>query len=346
MILANRRRAFTLVELLVVITVIGLLVGLLLPAVQAAREAARRGQCQNNLKQIGLAVHAYHDSFGSYPFGMISSYDPRPFFSGDPCPGGYSDKSFLVEILPYIEQAPLYNTINQQTTIHGPENSTIFNVSIAVYSCPSDPESGRSRPMVNPSPLGAFLNKFSSVTTSYNGSYGSLMVLPIPNPNIGCTIDPHVPPQANGTLTGTSPIRIASVTDGLSQTMLLAERSVTQLRTLDDPFFGGFCDWFSGLPGDTLFTSQFPPNSPKSLDAFLPAGASSQHPGGLNVGFSDGSVRFVKESINSWSLDPSLLIPIGSTLEMAGWWRNLPREGIWQALATRDGGESLSADAY
>src|SRR4051794_3694487 len=134
----SRHRGFTLIELLVVIAIIGVLIALLLPAVQAAREAARRTQCINNLKQIGLALQNYHDATTSLPF--------------DHGPGGWNEWGSHVMLLPFIEQAPLYNSINfyypSMNALNGDPaldpnngsslNMTIFSVTINAYNCPSD----------------------------------------------------------------------------------------------------------------------------------------------------------------------------------------------------------------
>ena len=145
------RKAFTLVELLVVIAIIGILVGLLLPAVQAAREAARRMQCSNNLKQIGLAIHNYESAHKRYPNGT----EDRPVANGGvgrPWQGGDHRKgTVLVKILPFVEQAPLYNTIDfrfdvvAQLNAQGTFNDGRINmrtVGMPVYRCPSDGTSG------------------------------------------------------------------------------------------------------------------------------------------------------------------------------------------------------------
>src|SRR4051794_21890252 len=122
-----RRRGFTLIELLVVIAIIAVLIALLLPAVQAAREAARRAQCVNNLKQIGLALHNYHDTVGSFPPGGQSA----PSYAG-------TWFNWLTSILPQIEQMPLYNATNFSRQIYQAENTTVSLTMITAYLCPSD----------------------------------------------------------------------------------------------------------------------------------------------------------------------------------------------------------------
>ena len=120
----TRRRGsggFTLIEILVVIAVVAVLIGLLLPAVQSAREAARRASCVNNLRQIGLGLHSYHDAHGALP--ATRSH--------------YIDRSIWVLLLPQIEQRTLYDAINHDLTLFGPENRTIHVVSIGVFACPS-----------------------------------------------------------------------------------------------------------------------------------------------------------------------------------------------------------------
>ncbi len=125
------RRGFTLIELLVVIAIIGVLIALLLPAVQAAREAARRSQCTNNLKQIGLGLHNYHDSLGAFPTSLWQRGIPPP------ANGGYG-VSWLAMMLPYIEQVPLANSINFKLQATDPVNSTAFLTFISSFACPSD----------------------------------------------------------------------------------------------------------------------------------------------------------------------------------------------------------------
>src|SRR5262245_16035146 len=133
------RKGFTLIELLVVIAIIAVLIALLLPAVQQAREAARRSQCKNNLKQIGLGLHNYHDTFGVFAPGFISSTSNSTTGIGT----GWASSAF---ILPYIDQAPLYNQLNTLTPIN-PSDATqlgLIRTVIGVYQCPSDT-------MLNPS---------------------------------------------------------------------------------------------------------------------------------------------------------------------------------------------------
>ena len=135
-----RPRAFTLIELLVVIAIIAVLIALLLPAVQQAREAARRTQCKNNLKQIGLALHNYHDTFLLFPAGMVNmnySAFPRTFAVPN---GTYANMgpNWLVGLLPYIDQAPLYNKANFSVGLTNGANAALVSANLSAFQCPSD----------------------------------------------------------------------------------------------------------------------------------------------------------------------------------------------------------------
>jgi prepilin-type N-terminal cleavage/methylation domain-containing protein len=179
---SQSRAAFTLIELLVVVFIVGILIALLLPAVQSAREASRRAQCASHLRQIGLALHGYMAATGSLPPGRNPDYDPRLLSPPPDCLQGPVDRSFLVHILPYLEQAPLYSSINQQLGIWVAENTTAHGVHVAIYGCPSDPAAGvraipdnalpDTPPFARPPRRMAF--------TSYSGSFGSCYVVALP----------------------------------------------------------------------------------------------------------------------------------------------------------------------
>jgi len=331
---AAPRGGFTLIELLVITTIIGILVGLLLPAVQAAREAARRSRCANNLKQIGLALHGYQAGEGCLPPGRLQSRDPRYQVSGSPC-FGPPDRSFLVAILPFVDQAPLYDAINFNASILGPENnSTVYAAAVGIFACPSDPDSGRRRAgsLPEPSP-GPAPNLAQVVSTSYAAIMGTDISSARPDPNRGCLVDPQQVAKANGCFNDLAPITVASITDGLSQTMIVAEKSTTILGSLNDPFDPLAAEhygwWFLGDIGYTLATTYYPPNAYKVRPADDSRGwvssPSSQHPGGIQALMGDGSVRFIKDTIQSYTP---------------------PRLGVWQKLATRSGGEVINSNDY
>jgi prepilin-type N-terminal cleavage/methylation domain-containing protein/prepilin-type processing-associated H-X9-DG protein len=347
-------RGFTLIELLVVIAIIAVLIALLLPAVQSAREAARRAQCVNNLKQLGLAAANYESGVTSYP------YADGPWWTE------WSAHSML---LAYMEQQPLYNAVNFASTrlsggnplMHdGITNSTAEYTALAAFLCPSDP-SRLSSPY---GPNNYMANAGSAPNVFYggdgDGSDGTNS--PMAGPFIFTGTD-------NGQI-GTC-VRIAAVTDGLSNTAGFSERvkaignwqtsapfdsgkptaSISTLFVLpagqettpqvwyklciatpptpdpqgndqafdiDNDISGA--SWSAGLTLDTRYCHVMPPNTWGCRGGVeMSHVASSRHPGVVNVGFLDGSVRTVKSTVN-----------------LSTWW----------ALGTRSGGEVVSSDAY
>jgi len=346
----TRRAGFTLIELLVVVAIIAILIGMTLPAVQAAREAARRAQCQNQLKQIGLAIHSYNDAFGSLPPGRMMTYDPRFAGANPPCTSTIVDKGVLAMVLPFIEQSALYNSINQDLTIFGRENRTAQSQVVGVYACPSDSGAPGPRAMdpqiLIDSGLAAAGERPQAAYTSYSASYGSFFIQAIPRSTTRCLVPSQLAAQADGAFNDISPIRLGSVSDGLSHTVFASEKATAafvQLVPIDPSVAGKYGWYFSGNYGDTLFTSFYPPNPFKKVSTIASSArlfaASSLHPGGVNVLMGDGSVRFVKDTINSWSFDPLTGQPAGAVQVAGGWWESVPVSGVWQALGTRAGGE-------
>jgi prepilin-type N-terminal cleavage/methylation domain-containing protein/prepilin-type processing-associated H-X9-DG protein len=306
------RRGFTLIELLVAIAIIAVLIALLLPAVQSAREAARRSQCTNNLKQIGLAVHNYHDVMGAFPPGYLS----RPGSDGDNTGPGWG---WAAMILPQLEQTALFNAINFSLPIEAPDNQTARLTHVATFVCPSDASFKPQFTVVDDSTdnqtLGSPICDVAS--SDYVGCFGKGDVSDIPGRDFG-----------EGLFFRNSSVRIAEVIDGTSQTLAVGEKSqnlaratwtgavshaavpITELQAE-----GGL----SPEGGGALVLSHTgeldgPNSKPAHADQFW-----ARHPGGADFAFADGSVHFLKEK------------------------RPLP---IFQALATRQGGEVVSADAY
>jgi len=340
--ISRSRRGVTLIEILVVILIVGVLIALLLPAIQAAREASRRASCANNLKQIGVALHLYHDAQSCMPTGRLISNDIRLAGSHNvPCPIT-PDRSFLVAILPYIEQTPLYHSSNFNVSILEVENRTVHAAVISNYACPSDPESGYRRngyPLFETTSEGIPTDYSEPVFfTSYVGCQGSLAGWRNPDPKQGCRVNPDLESGSNG-LVNDATISYSMITDGLSNTVTIEERATTLLRGLDSfPYLFGMQGWwFYGDTGHTIVDNSAPPNSYRSaaprLVGFRTSTASSLHSDGVNVLMADGSTRFVKQTIQSW--------PASGPIDSVG---KLIHEGVWQKLATRAGGEAFAND--
>jgi prepilin-type N-terminal cleavage/methylation domain-containing protein/prepilin-type processing-associated H-X9-DG protein len=338
----GRPRGFTLIELLVVIAIVGVLVAILLPAVQAAREAARRAQCVNNLKQIGLAIANYESSFGCIVPGYLSGsgphawagvpgYDPDPA-SGDNGPGW----GWLALLLGQVEQTPLYNAANLNLPTWVADNATVVRTSINVFLCPSANNPPEAVPMIdaNQTPLPVANTSFARANYQYNMGWNDSSMpasVNVDDPALGC----------NGPIYRNSHVTYAGVSDGLSSTVFAGEKTpyladaswvgiIPGYRHFAHGAFASLgtggagvnYDYPSSLlaahSGPSRYESPVvihPPNSPLGHTDEMYA----LHPGGANVLMGDGSVRFIKQSINLLA---------------------------WQALSSRAVGEVISADTY
>lgn len=352
--MVRRRRAFTLIELLVVIAIIAVLIALLLPAVQSAREAARRSQCLNNLKQLGLGMHNYHQATNTFPLGssLVRRFGPPP--------GGvatWNNWSAVSMMLPYMEQGPLYNSINFsfETSAAVAENTTSTFTAVSGFLCPSDGNAGKKTGNLN--------SYYASVGTSAAvfGDYPQ-----VPDNSGRC--------ETPGMFGFRTSYEIATVTDGTTNTIAFSEGlassvlnklapgniimaagnqgdifpdatgnmgpittaldlCTTKFRTGNEISLTHGHYWAVGHMGSTMFNTIVTPNSAKypwggcrrdcgggcDAAALNYSNAQSQHPGGVNTLMADGSVKFIKDSVN---------------------------QATWMALGTKANGEVISADAY
>ncbi len=352
----RNRHGFTLIELLVVIAIIAILIALLLPAVQQAREAARRTQCRNNMKQLGLALHNYHDTYGMFPYGQGGTagrdfwWEGRANASNELCLSG------LVPLLPFVDQGPLWDQITRGDANYPPQGPCPWYSSfkpwtadIPAYLCPSDPES-------NPAAGGIGRSNYAFCRGDSVGASSST--------------------QTRGLFATATCYRVRDVVDGTSNTIAMAEIVICGSRrrilggmtctglggqlsqnpsvclTYIDPdnpdeFGPNYtdCGWAirgrrypDGRPALTGFSTVLPPNGPNcnqnNYGDWSPGvySAQSMHAGGVNVLFADGSVRFISESIDTGDL----------THPAVGAKSRAPSPyGVWGSLGSKDGGEPI-----
>jgi prepilin-type N-terminal cleavage/methylation domain-containing protein/prepilin-type processing-associated H-X9-DG protein len=315
-----RRRAFTLIELLVVIAIIAVLIALLLPAVQQARESARRTQCKNNLKQLGLALQNYHDTIKVYPPGYIVYVINGASTNTDP---GWGWPSM---ILPYLDQAPLYQQMNFSLPVENSANATATSHYLPAFVCPSD--------ITVNGPFQIYSDAASTMP---------LMQGP-PSSYAGCVGDSTSKVRNNattpwdGVLYPNSNTSIAAITDGTSNTIICGERAWAKVQATWVGAPNGAV--FLAGPKNPAYVSTSPPtNTTATSIAVLfhsstinaPTGASfdensSMHTGGAHFLFCDGSVRFLQDIQTG---DPSSTTGTGLSM-------------LFQALSTRAGGEVVS----
>ena len=334
----SRRRGFTLIELLVVVGILALLLALLLPAVQSARETARRARCKNNLKQLALGTLNYESAYAMYPPGMYPAA-PHPLN-----PKLVWGLSVFVRILPFFESSALYNSANFTLTATAGANATVASTGLSAFWCPSDP--AVAIPQDLDSQYGPTSDRLRQCYTSYGGNQGTW--------SLGTDApSPHFPAQVasmTGVIYGDSRIRIADITDGTANTLLFAEQAHGRLPEPGRPSFHW---WNMGYATDSAIESYYPINSPllglpylDSTSEHYAMTVGSYHPGGANVAFCDGSVRFFTDRIQSIPFDPATGASAGfrfdPTTETYSLRPGAPL-GVWQKMTTRNGGEVTSA---
>jgi prepilin-type N-terminal cleavage/methylation domain-containing protein/prepilin-type processing-associated H-X9-DG protein len=266
------KRGFTIVELLVVLAIVAVSLALALPAIQHSIQDARRAQCKNNLKQIALALHNYHDTFRVFAPGWVSR---------DGTPGLGPRAGWQAMILPFVDQAPMYNQINFSLTspiVADGKPVALFQTPLAVYRCPSDPTP-------EPNPL-----RGEYATSNYSGNYGH-----VPPPRLqplgmadfwpGAL---EAPMKSRGIFARNSSVGIRDITDGTSNTLLVGERCFTSGAGI----WPGVTD--NGHEDDAVTDCSHRSRINAGWFSF-----SSRHGGGINVVLCDGAVRFLDDKIDS-----------------------------------------------
>jgi prepilin-type N-terminal cleavage/methylation domain-containing protein/prepilin-type processing-associated H-X9-DG protein len=281
------RRGFTLIELLVVIAIIGILIALLLPAVQKVREAAARIKCANNMKQIVLAAHNFHDAEGHFPGNSQDEAGWNWAIQRD-----RRSWSWLARLLPYLEQAPLYQQANIDTNTLG-ESLPYLATGLAIFFCPSD-----NSQAISPSMNRANLQGVPVATSNYKGVTGDCWCYGTYNNKCNYNGNCNGLTSGNGVFSRgdiKAPAQLSKITDGTSNTFFLGE---------DIPEIDAHCTW--PYANGTLGTAAIPPNVMKkpnggTYDPYTDwpeiYSFRSRHIGGLQFAFVDGSVRFIHTTI-------------------------------------------------
>lgn len=312
---------FTLIELLVVIAIIAVLIALLLPAVQQAREAARRTQCRNNIKQIGLAIHNYLDTFGTFPYG--ARWNPIGAGQGA---FGIHGPNWRVSIWPYLDAATVYNKVNFGQSFasdtasnlrggYSGENRILRGLVVSnAFNCPSNPNSKTNN--TSPPTMNNFL---LGQTADYVGIMGAY-----PDP-LGRTARMESPSNYGGFYTGNGVFlvqtvtRIRDVLDGTSSTIMVSEQSgMVANRDIRANYYGAWSGWTQrfGVPWNSpppdvwhcaLTSVRYRPNINSLVNGadnpWMPNTIiNSFHVGGLHILLSDGSVQFISDNINLGNL--------------------------------------------
>lgn len=304
----RRRHAFTLIELLVAMAIIAVLLGLLFPAVQAAREAARATRCRNNLKQLSLAIHNYHERTARFPSGWTAHQQT-----------GLQGWGWGAQLLPELDQATLFQRLRFTESMTGPANLPFLALSLPVFLCPTNSSADTDvvivqKPDMMPlrRQLAALHPPDPELYTMARADYAAVS---------GSTDIVSQPDQGNGLFYLNSSLQLRDVTDGTSQTLLFGERRVSEqsrrhfsgmnLTYIDLTVWAGVLPWCSDPVWRVVGACSQPPgNTSRGFPGFA-----SQHPGSTFFAFADGSVRQLSDVID---------------------------RSTFQALATRSGGETAT----
>jgi prepilin-type N-terminal cleavage/methylation domain-containing protein/prepilin-type processing-associated H-X9-DG protein len=298
--LSTPRRGFTLIELLVVIALIAVLIGLLLPAVQKVREAANRLACANNLKNLGLALHNYHGDHGQFPPGAVGPLTPSfPQFAG------LKHHGLGTYLLPYLEQQALASRYRWDVSWFDPPNQSVVNTPLKIWQCPSAPANriqDGSLPTVAPPPPEPFNG------TAACGDYAGVSVVDAGLARTGLIDPPSGPRDERGHYEGVFPPnhtrRLADILDGTAHTLLMAEcagrpqlwqsgKQVPNRWLSGGPWASRNLLWGRGAtPDGAAFFGPCAVNCTNDREVY------SFHPGGANVVFADGSVRFLSADLS------------------------------------------------